>query len=120
LYSRIEGEQIIYRCPNAPQRKQVTPMAMPVVTLQDRSLAVRPLWRADEAHSVCGADQRDKKDAVAFGITVIACFGIAPVPRFLIELALKKGSLKTLTAHLPARTRALIEFLVRELHGNMV
>jgi hypothetical protein len=68
---------------------------MPVVTLKDRSLAVRPLWRADEAHSVCGADQRDKKDAVAFGITVIACFGFAPVPRFLIESTLKKGSLKT-------------------------
>jgi DNA-binding transcriptional LysR family regulator len=63
---------------------------------------------------------------------VIAGFGIAPVPRFLIEPALKQGAVKVLLAgyelpsipvHLcftdraltPARTRALIEFLVREL-----
>jgi DNA-binding transcriptional LysR family regulator len=68
---------------------------------------------------------------------VIAGVGIAPVPRFLIESALKNGSIKTLLAgyelpsipvhlcftdraHMPARTRALIEFLVRELSTKTI
>jgi DNA-binding transcriptional LysR family regulator len=63
---------------------------------------------------------------------VIAGIGIAPVPRFLIETELKKGSVKALLpqfslpsipvhvcftdkALIPARTRALIDFLVVEL-----
>jgi DNA-binding transcriptional LysR family regulator len=63
---------------------------------------------------------------------VVAGFGIAPVPRFLIEQELKEGSVKALLpdhalpsipvhvcftdrAMVPARTRALIEFLVEEL-----
>jgi DNA-binding transcriptional LysR family regulator len=66
---------------------------------------------------------------------VIAGFGIAPVPRFLIENELKKGVVKAMLpsfalpsipvhvcftdrALVPARTRALIEFLVAELGGQ--